>query len=130
MQYLITSLSDAEYGINVDRVKEIRTYTTPLAIVGTENYIRGVADIMGDIVPIIDLKKKFNLSSQDDGEIIILISIRDKTHGIIVDAVCEILDIPTEDIKPLDSAAPHGFQSGLFSHQSRNIIIVDPDKII
>lgn len=88
-------LGEEEYGIDLVKVQEIRTFSEPTRLAGTPHYVRGIIDLRGTIVPILDLRRKFGLPHQADREDTILIVLRvlHRVVGIVVDAVNEVVDI-------------------------------------
>ncbi len=98
-------LGQEEYGIDLLKVQEIRSFTEPTRMAGAPCYVRGIIDLRGTIVPILDLRRKFGLARQtDDGDtVVIMLSVLRRVVGIVVDAVNEVVDIAPGQLRPAPS---------------------------
>jgi purine-binding chemotaxis protein CheW len=101
-QFLTFSLGDELYGVDILRVQEIKGYTAVTKIPNTPAYIKGVLNLRGTIVPIIELRTKFGLPTIDYTvfTVIIVVVVREKVMGLVVDAVSDVLNINPKDIQP------------------------------
>ncbi len=95
-------LGEEEYGIDLLKVQEIRSFTEPTRMAGTPSYVRGIIDLRGTIVPILDLRRKFGLpQAPDDGStVVIMLSVLHRVVGSVVDAVNEVVDIAPDQLRP------------------------------
>lgn len=103
MQLVIFRLNGQEYGIDIFNVNEIVTYSSPTKIPNSPDYIEGVLNLRGRVIPVINLKKKFNLEagSADDSTRIIVASTGGVTAGFIVDEASEVLTVEKDSIEPV-----------------------------
>lgn len=107
-QYLTFSLAGEEYGVDILVVQEVKVWTEVTILPNTPAYIRGVLDLRGAIVPIIDLRTRFGIESIDDDAktVIVVLKLNIENHdriiGLVVDAVSDVLDIRHSDIKSVD----------------------------
>jgi len=98
-------LGAEEYGIDILRVQEIRGYEAPTRIANAPAFVKGVVNLRGTIVPIVDMRMRFNLAdvTYDGFTVAIVLNIGSRTVGIVVDSVSDVLELGPEQIKP----APH-----------------------
>jgi purine-binding chemotaxis protein CheW len=124
-QYIIFSIDGQEYGINIMAVREIRGWTAENRLPGLPAYIRGVINLRGVVIPIIDLRVRFGAMPTEAGKshVVIIARSDEGTSGILVDAISEILTVATGDIKPAPDLGGAGAQqvSGLFTAPDRII---------
>lgn len=134
-EYLIFTLGKEEYGIEILKVQEIRGYDRVTRIANSPDFIAGVTNLRGVIVPIIDLRIKFQLESAEinDQTVTIVLNLCDRVVGIVVDGVSDVLSLRTEQIKPApDFTATLSTQYllGLGSLDERMLILVDIEKLL
>lgn len=100
-QFLTFSLGDELYGVDILRVQEIKGYTAVTKIPNTPSHIKGVLNLRGTIVPIVELRTKFGMPTIDytTFTVIIVVVVQDKVMGLVVDAVSDVLDIEKKDIQ-------------------------------
>lgn len=134
-QFVIFKLAGEEYGIDILRVKEIKEMMNITRVPKAAHYVRGVINLRGEVIPVIDLRKKFNLPEVEDTENtrIIIVSVDDITVGLIADASSEVLEISSKDIEE----APDGIGSinqdniyGIGKAGERLIILLDIVKTV
>lgn len=100
-EYLVFKLGPEEYAIDILRVREIRGYETVTQIANSPDFIKGVINLRGSIVPIIDLRIKFGHNAVYDAfTVVIILSIHDRLLGIVVDGVSDVLGLTTREIRP------------------------------
>ncbi|MFN0183581.1 MAG: chemotaxis protein CheW [Aquabacterium sp.] len=101
-EYLTFRLGDEEYGIDILRVQEIRSYETPTRIANAPAFLKGVVNLRGTIVPIIDLRVKLACDSSDYNAftVVIVLNVRNRVVGAVVDSVSDVLELTREQIKP------------------------------
>ena len=104
-EYLTFRLGGEEYGIDILRVQEIRSYEQPTRIANAPEFLKGVVNLRGVIVPIIDLRVKLNCPSAEFNAftVVIVLNIRGRVVGAVVDAVSDVLELQGEAIKPAPS---------------------------
>lgn len=134
-EYLIFTLGSEEYGIEILKVQEIRGYDRVTHIANTPDFIAGVTNLRGVIVPILDLRVKFRLPSAeiDDNTVTIVLSLKDRVVGIVVDGVSDVMSLTAEQIKPapdFSTLLSSKYLLGLGTLEERMIILVDIEKLL
>jgi purine-binding chemotaxis protein CheW len=137
-QYLTFMLAGEEYGVDILRVQEIKGWDTVTQIPNTPVYIRGVINLRGTIVPIIDMRCRFGLEELEYGPttvvIVLKVNSKDKSRimGIVVDGVSDVYNMPDEEIKPspdFGSAVDTRFVKGLATVNEKMVIVLDIDHM-
>jgi len=125
-QFLTFSLGDEEYGVDILKVQEIKGYVPATRIPNAPPDVNGVLNLRGTIVPIVDLRRKFNLESveYDQFTCIVVLVVQKRVIGMIVDSVSEVMNIPPADIQP-----PPDFGNSVSSNLLRGMAKVG-DKLI
>lgn len=138
-QFLTFLLAGEEYGIDILRVQEIKGWEEATAIPNTPDYIQGVINIRGTIVPIVDLRRRFNLSLLEYGATTVVIVLkvesgnRSRIMGIVVDAVSDVYNVPTDEMKPppdFGTAISIEFVRGLATVDDKMVIMLDIDRLL
>ena len=140
VQFLTFSLGGELYGVDVLRVLEIKGWVPVTVMPNTPDFLRGVLDLRGAIVPIIDLRMRFNLEHAEYTAVtvIVVLSVHtdkgERTIGVVVDSVADVINISTKDIKPApDFGAAVKSEtaiSGLVSTADRMVMLLDIDKVL
>lgn len=101
-QYLTFQLGDELYGVDILCVQEIKGYTTVTRIPNTPPHIKGVLNLRGTIVPIVELRTKFSMPTIDYTmlTVIVVVVVRDRIMGLVVDSVSDVLIIDRKDVQP------------------------------
>jgi purine-binding chemotaxis protein CheW len=101
-EVLSFKLGAEEYGIDILKVQEIRGYEQPTRIANAPHFVKGVINLRGVIVPIVDMRLRFNLSDvQYNGfTVVIVLNIAGRTTGIVVDSVSDVIELSPDQIKP------------------------------
>ncbi len=101
-EYLTFSLGDEEYAVDILKVQEIRGYENVTRLPDSPNFIKGVINLRGVIVPIVDLRLKFELghAKYDELTVMIILNLGSRVVGIVVDSVSDVVRLPSTDIKP------------------------------
>jgi purine-binding chemotaxis protein CheW len=134
-EYLSFVLGDAQYCIDILKVQEIRTYEPPTRIANTPAFIKGVINLRGNIVPIIDLRVKFGLTEQryDTQTVVIVLNVAKRTIGVVVDGVSDVIAVPASEIKPppeLAGALDTQYLQGLATVAGQMMIIIDIERLM
>lgn len=137
-QFLTFMLAGEEYGVDILRVQEIKGWEEATHIPNTPDYVKGVINIRGTIVPIIDLRMRFNLETIPYGPVTVVIVLkvveenRERTMGIIVDAVSDVYNISLDDLKPAPDFGTMDVEyvNGLATVDDKMIITLDIDKLL
>ena len=138
-QYLTFMLAGEEYGVDILRVQEIKGWDKATPIPNTPDYVRGVMNLRGTIVPIIDLRMRFTMDRIDYGPTTVVIVLRvecegrDRIMGIVVDAVSDVYAVPTEELRPSPDFGGNvnvEFVRGLATVDEKMVIILNIDKLL
>ncbi|AGB83011.1 Chemotaxis protein CheW [Serratia rubidaea] len=134
-EFLIFTLGNEEYGIDILKVQEIRGYDQVTRIANTPAFIKGVTNLRGVIVPIIDLRVKFAQQdvSYDENTVVIVLNLSQRVVGIVVDGVSDVLSLTAEQIRPAPEFAvtlATEYLTGLGALGERMLILVDIEKLL
>ena len=134
-EFLAFTLGREEYGIDILKVQEIRGYETVTQIANAPAYLKGVVNLRGTIVPILDLRIKFQQEkvSYDQYTVVIIVDLNQRTIGIVVDGVSDVLTLAPAQIKPapqFSSGMDTDYIRGLGSIEERMLILVDIEKLL
>ncbi|CBV44225.1 chemotaxis protein CheW [Halomonas elongata] len=134
-EFLVFSLGDEEYAIDILKVQEIRGYENVTRIANAPDFIKGVTNLRGVIVPIVDLRIKFRLERVEYGgqTVVIVLNVGERIVGIVVDGVSDVMTLTPEQIKPAPEfgvTLSSDFLSGLGSLEDRMLVLVDIDKLL
>ena len=129
-EFLTFRLGGEEYGIDILRVQEIRSYESPTRIANAPSFIKGVVNLRGVIVPIVDLRLKLGCDSAeyDSFTVVIVLNVRGRVVGAVVDSVSDVLQLPTEAVKAapeLSSSVDTSFITGIGNVGERMLILMD-----
>ena len=134
-EYLTFRLDQEEYGIDILKVQEIRGYEPPTRIANAPAFIKGVVNLRGTIVPIVDMRLKFHCAQAqyDSFTVVIILSLLERVVGIVVDSVSDVLELAPDSIKPapqIESAIDSACILGLGSVADRMLIMLDIEKLM
>lgn len=132
---LLFRLGEEEYGIDILSVQEIRRYESVTRLVNTPEFIKGVINMRGTIVPIVDLRIKFNLPvvQYDEFTVVVILNVAQRVIGIVVDAVSDVVSIGDDDLKPapeFGAQVDADYLDGLATVDDRMIIVLDIESLI
>ncbi|BAE75341.1 Chemotaxis protein CheW [Sodalis glossinidius str. 'morsitans'] len=130
-EFLVFTLGNEEYGIDILKVQEIRGYDQVTRIANTPAFIKGVTNLRGVIVPIVDLRIKFAQSdiSYNDNTVVIVLNLQQR----VVDGVSDVLSLSAEQIRPAPQFAvtlATEYLTGLSSLEDRMLILVDIERLL
>ncbi len=134
-QFLTFQLGDELYGVDILRVQEIKGYTTVTKIPNTPDYIKGVLNLRGTIVPIVELRTIFGMPAIDYTmlTVIVVVVVRDRIMGLVVDSVSDVLNISVKDIQPPPAVGAKGdvnFLSGIGKSGDKLITLLNVDRLL
>ena len=134
-EFLTFRLGAEEYGIDILRVNEIRGWEVPTALAGTPDFIKGVINLRGTIVPIIDMRLKFRLGSAqyNNFTVTIILRVARRVIGIVVDAVSDVITLAPHQMRPapdFGTALDTRFITGLGTVDDRMLILVDIERLL
>jgi len=129
-EYLAFKLGQEEYGIDILKVQEIRGYESVTRIANAPEFIKGVINLRGIIVPIVDMRIKFNLGEPryDQFTVVIILSIAGRVVGMVVDSVSDVTTLQPEQIRPapeMGTALNTDYLVGLGTLEERMLILLD-----
>lgn len=134
-EFLVFSLGEEEYAIDILKVQEIRGYENVTRIANAPDFIKGVTNLRGVIVPIVDLRIKFHLDKVEYGgqTVVIVVNVGERVVGIVVDGVSDVMTLTPEQIKPAPEfgvTLSSDYLSGLGSLEDRMLVLVDIEKLL
>ncbi len=134
-EFLVFSLGSEEYAVDILKVQEIRGYENVTRIANAPEFIKGVTNLRGVIVPIVDLRIKFHLDNVEYGgqTVVIVVNVGERVVGIVVDGVSDVMTLTPEQIKPAPEfgvTLSSDYLSGLGSLDDRMLVLVDIDKLL
>lgn len=134
-QFLTFNLGDELYGVDILRVQEIKGYTAVTKIPNTPPHIKGVLNLRGTIVPIVELRTKFGMPTIDYTAftVIIVVVVRDKVMGLVVDAVSDVLNIDKKDIQvppQFGVKVDVSFLNGIGKSGDKLVALLDIDRML
>ena len=142
-EFLTFRIGAEEYGIDILRVQEIRSYEPPTRIANAPPFIKGVINLRGAIVPIVDMRLKLGCVGVGEGEgeyaqyndftVVIVLNLRGRMVGAVVDSVSDVLALAQDSIRPapeISSAVDIGFITGIASLAGRMLILLDIEGLM
>ena len=138
-QYLTFILAGEEYGVDILRVQEIKGWDDVTPIPNTPDYVKGVINLRGAIIPIVDLRQRFGMSELEYGPTTVMIILkvqndeRERIMGVVVDAVSEVYNINGTELQPppeFGGVIKTEFLRGLASIEEKMIIVLDIDHLL
>ena len=135
VELLAFRVGEHEYSVNIMSVREIRGWTRTTSLPRAPSYIRGVINLRGTVLPVIDLGQRLGLeaSEPDERNVIVVVDVNGRTIGLRVDAVSDILTLPTERLKPppeIAATADQTFLTALTIVDDRMVRILDLTSIL
>ncbi|MEQ1599845.1 MAG: chemotaxis protein CheW [Methylotenera sp.] len=134
-EYLTFVLGNEEYGIEILKVQEIRGYDAVTQIANTPDFIKGVVNLRGKIVPIVDLRIKFHLGKveYDEFTVVIILNLNGRVVGIVVDGVSDVMALKEEQIRDVPSLVTSidtKYIVGLATVEEQMLILVDIEQLM
>ena len=134
-ELLTFTLGSEEYGIDILKVQEIRGYEAVTTIAHAPEFIKGVINLRGIIVPIVDMRIKFKLGnvSYDETTVVIVLNFANRVVGMVVDGVSDVITLKPEQIKPapeFGASLDTKYLLGLGTVDERMLILVDIEKLM
>lgn len=133
-QFISFTIGEEEYGVDIMAIREIKGWTATTELPNTPAYMRGVINLRGAIVPILDLRARFSggHTQSTARHVIIVVAVGSRVAGILVDAVADIIAVSSDAIQPvprLDKVAGAGFLTGLVNVEGRMVALLDLDQV-
>lgn len=134
-EFLAFTLGNEEYGIDILKVQEIRGYEAITRIANAPDFLKGVINLRGIIVPIVDMRIKFQLGTPtyDQLTVVIILNIGIRVVGMVVDSVSDVTTLLPSQVRPapeLNTTFDHNFLIGLGTLEERMLILVDIEKLM
>ncbi|MBY0237755.1 MAG: chemotaxis protein CheW [Burkholderiaceae bacterium] len=134
-EFLAFKLGKEEYGIDILKVQEIRGYEAVTRIASAPEFIKGVINLRGIVIPVVDMRIKFQLGEAvyDQFTVVIILNINGRVVGMVVDAVSDVTTLMQEQIKPspeMGTAFSNEYIIGLGTIDERMLILVDIDRLM
>ncbi len=134
-EFLSFRLGGEEYGVDILKVQEIRSYDTVTRLPEAPDYIKGVINLRGTIVPVIDLRLKLKIGSAefDKQTVMIILNVSDKVIGMVVDAVSDVITLAASQIRPppeFNGVLDTRYITGLGAIEDRMLILVDIECLL
>lgn len=134
-QYLTFAVGEESYGIEILKVQEIKGYSSITPIPNTPGFIKGVMNLRGTVIPVVDLRAKFSMEAVEYNKftVIIVVTVGQKVIGLVVDAVSDVLDISGADIRPapdFGARVDTRYISGMTSVGEKLAVLLDIDRLL
>ena len=134
LQFLTFTVEDGEYGVDIMTVREIKGWSETTRLPNMPEFMRGVINLRGIVVPIFDLRTRFDMGITETNPkiVVIILAIGERTVGVLVDAVSDILTINSSEIKPspsTESQIDQAFIDGLISVDERMVVLLSVDNL-
>ena len=133
-EFLTFRLGAEQYGIEILKVQEIRSWETPTRIANAPRHVKGVIDLRGSVVPIIDLRLKLGMEARYDGAtVVIILNLGRRVVGIVVDAVSDVMALSAQEVRPapeLGTASGARFIVGLAPTADQMLILADVEQLV
>jgi len=134
-QFLTFALGQEEYGVEILKIQEIKGYSAITPLPNAPAYVKGVLNLRGTIVPIVDLRKKFGLPEVEYTKftVIVVVQVLGQTMGFIVGAVSDVLTVSGSNIQPtpdLHGQVDTSFLNGLAKAGEKLVILLDIEKVL
>ena len=134
-EFLTFRLGAEEYGIDILKVQEIRSDEQPTRIANVPEFIKGVVNLRGVIVPIVDLRLKLSCAAAEYNSftVVIVLTVRGRVVGAVVDSVSDVLELTKDSIKPaptMSSSVDTQYITGIGSISDRMLILMDIENLM
>ena len=133
-EFLTFTLGQEEYGVDILKVQEIRGYDTVTRLPDAPDYIKGVINLRGTIVPVIDMRVKFRLDAKVDATtVMIVLNVADRVVGMVVDSVSDVVQLTADQIRPMPDVGTgidRRFLTGIGALDERMLILLDIEGLM
>ena len=134
-EFLTFTLGKEEYGVEILKVQEIRSYETPTTIANAPEFLKGVVNLRGVIVPIVDMRIKFGLGSAEYNQftVVIILNVARRVVGMVVDGVSDVLTLTADQIRPapeFGASLDTQYIIGLGTVDQRMLILMDIERLM
>lgn len=134
-QFLTFTIDKEEYGVDIMRIREVKGWSATTRLPNTPEFMRGVLNLRGIVIPIFDLRARFGgpLTQATEKNVIVIMAVGERIAGLLVDAVSDILTVQPNEIKssPNDEINIHErFVNGLIAVEERMVVLLDMEKLL
>lgn len=134
-EFLTFTLGSEEYGVDILKVQEIRGYDAVTKIANAPEFIKGVVNLRGIIVPIVDMRIKFKLGDVEYNQftVVIILNVAERVVGMVVDSVSDVIMLSADNIKPAPDFSAQfdvGYLIGLGTVDERMLILMDIERLM
>jgi purine-binding chemotaxis protein CheW len=134
-EVLVFILSGDEYGVDILKVQEIRGYDKVTPIPAAPDYVKGVINLRGTIVPVIDLRVKFRLAEvrYDQFTVVVILRLASRVIGVVVDGVSDVMALTASEVRAapqLGTVVDASFISGVATQGERMVLLLDIEKLL
>ena len=134
-EVLVFVLGSEEYGVDILKVQEIRGYEKVTPIPAAPDYLKGVVNLRGVIVPVIDMRVKFRMPEvrYDSFTVVVILRIAGRVIGLVVDGVSDVVHFAHSDVKPapqLGALVDSSFLAGVATQDDRMVLLVDIERLL
>ena len=134
-QYIVFSINQQIFGIEILKIKEVLSYRKITPLPQVEGFVRGIINLRGAIIPVFDLREKFNLPAKEYTKfhVIIVVEISGRVMGVIVDEISDVMDILPEEFQTTEnfpSNLRREYLKGVGKKQDEMIILLDMDRLL
>jgi purine-binding chemotaxis protein CheW len=134
-QFVAFTIGEQNYCVDIMSVREIRAWTGATPLPNTADYVRGVINLRGSIVPIVDLRTRFGQGETDPtkSHVVVIVAIEERLNGLLVDSVSDILTVSAENVAPIpetDVGSRVRYLDGLITEKDRMVALIALDRVI
>jgi purine-binding chemotaxis protein CheW len=134
LQLIAFTIDEQVYGVEITTVREIRAWSGATPLPNTREYVRGVINLRGTIVPIFDLRARFGagVTEATKTHVVVVLAVGEKWVGILVDAVSDILTVLKKDIHPVPEGESMDAEllNGIITHENRMVGLIDLEAVV
>jgi purine-binding chemotaxis protein CheW len=133
-QFLTFKVENEEYGVSLMTIREIKGWSKPTVLPNSPPFMKGVINLRGVVIPIFDLRHRFEMGTTDANEknVVIIIAVKDRFIGALVDAVSDILTVSNEQIKPapkMETNINEDYVEGLIQSDDKMVVILNIENL-
>lgn len=133
-QFLTFHLDDEEYGVDITKIMEIRGWSETTRLPNTPEYVMGIINLRGVVVPVMDIRRRFGMepAKLSEKSVVIILSSVERSLGLLVDGVSDILEVASSNIKAppsVSNTVEADFLQGLVAEEKRMVVILNPEKL-
>lgn len=133
-QFLTFTIGEEEYAVDIMRVREVKAWSDTTRLPNTPEYVRGVLNLRGIIIPIFDLRARFSeaLTEATPKHVVVILSVGERTIGLLVDTVSDILTVMADEIKPpptMETLVEQRFVEGLIAVDERMVVVLNMNTL-